>query len=291
MSKAIQPEKTNGSIDTDGSHVVPEAAVFEELSDYTKTFLEAVAREAGVDDYQTKPAIVDAVAAGSGVQLLVAFPEGECIFIGRDETSKDSGLFGIIIGEGGQSVRTVEEALALLKPAPVLAAEQDARKEVLRQGEWWFVETDNAPEYIVSGELDSKPYGPSPLENHVAREYGFGLTQDRLLEELSLYASDGECDQVFDRAPRCFDSIRNQDLVWGRRWSGRFQDFEWDRIWDVCNGIYVRGTVRHRDREHYMLSLGESWHAAYTHDVTVYQPMPTTYGSGGILISNSTYVD
>lgn len=41
-----------------------------------------------------------------------------------------------------------------------------------------------------------------------------------------------------------------------------------------------------------MLNLGESWFRACTHDVAVYQPLPTTYGEH-ILVSStaSTVVD
>lgn len=259
------------------------------ISDYAETFLEAVASEADpaaeIDDYR----YVDVVESDQGLQFLVGYPDGTQILVGRDETSKDSGLFSIVL-EDDPAVKTVADALETLKPEPVKAAERAEDVRVRRQGEWWFVESDEDPAFSVSGELGMKPYGYSPMDTHVAREYGFGLEHDELLRELSLYVSDGECDQVFDSVPRCFDSIRNRDIVWEGEWGGRFPEFDWDRIVSICEGIYARGTVRHRDREHYMLSLGDNWHQAFTHDTTVHQPLPTTYGRS-ILISQGSYVD
>lgn len=290
MSQMTRSVNSITNAQPDEQHGVPTLKAFERMSDYTDTFLEAVADEAGVDSNDAEP--IDATKNDTGLQFLVGYSDGTRILIGRDETSTASGLFAVIIDSSeNERIRTVDQGIDSLRPEPVRVAERSDGVQVQRQGEWWFVETNEGPEFDVSGELGSKPYGPSPLENHVVTGYGFGLEREQVLRELSLYASDGECDQVFDRIPQCFDSIRNQTLVWGRTWSGRFREFDWHRISDVCNGVFVRGTVRHRDREHYMLSLGERWHTAYTHNKTVYQPLPTTYGNGSILISNASYVD
>lgn len=261
----------------------------ERISDYAETFLEAVAKEADPDAEIKEYRYIDVVECNHGLQFLAGYPDGTQILVARDETSKNSGFFSIVLEENS-GVKTVADALETLKPDSVKVAERTEDIQVRRQGEWWFVEANEEPAFSVSGELGVKPFGYSPMDTHVAKEYGFGLKRDELLRELSLYISDGECKQVFDNVPRCFDSIRNRDILWEGNWSGRFPEFDWDRIESICEGIYVRGTVRHRNREHYMLDLEDNWYQAFTHDATVYQPLPSTYRNS-ILISQGSYVD
>lgn len=260
------------------------------VSDYTVTFLDAVADEIGISE--CTPRVIDVDENASGIQFLVSYPGDRRIVVGRDETSKDAGLFAFTFDAAEHpTIETVEAALELLKPTPVVRAEAVDSVSVHRQGEWWFVETNEQPSFSVRGDLGAKPYGPSPMESHVAREYGFGLPRERLLEALSYFASDGECGRVFEQLPACFESIRQQELVRGRTWSGRFTDFQWEHIPEVCNGLFVRGSVRHRGCEHDMLSLGDTWHRVYTHDVTVYQPIPTTYSNSEMLVSRGKDAD
>ena len=263
----------------------------EEICDYTWTFLERVAVEAGFRDRVDDFHIVDFDPNEKGPQFVAVCPDESSIVVGRDETSTDSGLFAFLVDADEPPVRTVQESLELLRPPSVSAARADPDRRVHRQGEWWFLETESEPVHTVSGQLGAKPYGPSPMENHVARQYGFGLPEPELLEALSRVASDGRCGAVFDDVPGCFEAIREGELVRGRNWSGRFRNFEWTAVPDASEGLFVRGSVRHRRNEHSMLSLGDAWHRAVCHDRTVYQPLPTTYGSGSIMISDAQYTD
>jgi len=34
--------------------------------------------------------------------------------------------------------------------------------------------------------------------------------------------------------------------------------------------VLIRGTLRHRDDDHYVENVGEDWHRALTHDMDVY---------------------
>lgn len=285
MSKAHQP--ASSSIEFEATNEV--AGAFSGVSsDYTQTFLNAVAAELGIDKSEREPEFVDLKESEAGKQFLLEFQKGIQVAIGRDATSKDSGLFAFVVDSDASPVTTVTAALNTLKPDPVQAAEASKGITVYRQGEWWFVETDEEPAFSVSGELGQKPYGPSPMENHVAREYGFGLPRTKLLQKLSLHATDGRSKNKLNRVPRCFRDLQRQH---DRQWSSKLSGFAWEEVPDVCGGLYVRGSVRHRDTEHYMVSLGESWHRAYTHDTTVYQPVPTTYGSGSILLADGTSID
>lgn len=45
---------------------------------------------------------------------------------------------------------------------------------------------------------------------------------------------------------------------------------EWDAIREIADEIFVRGTLRHRDRDHYVEHLEDQWHEAQTHDVDVF---------------------
>ena len=45
---------------------------------------------------------------------------------------------------------------------------------------------------------------------------------------------------------------------------------EWDELQDLAGEILVRGTLRHRENDHFVERLGETWHVAETHDMDVY---------------------
>lgn len=303
MSKPLNPTSETHPRSTDETHRQrdtvadstdrrpPAEDPLDQICDYTWTFLERVAVEVGFRDRIDEFHIADFDPNEKGPQFIAVCPDESSIVVGRDETSTDSGLFAFLVDADDPPVRTVEEGLELLRPASVSAARADPDRRVHRQGEWWFLETDREPVYTVSGQLDAKPYGPSPMENHVAREYGFGLPEPDLLRALSRVASDSRCKAVFDDIPGCFEAIRDGELVRGRNWSGRFRNFEWAEVPEACKGLFVRGSVRHRRNEHSMLSLGDSWHRTVCHNRTVYQPLPTTYGSGSIMITGATSVD
>lgn len=73
-------------------------------------------------------------------------------------------------------------ALELLRPGDVrLAFEDDDPPQ--RKGEWWLLPTRKVPVGSTwKPGLQSRPFGPSPLGNHVPTEYGFGVTDDVFME-------------------------------------------------------------------------------------------------------------
>lgn len=200
----MQPNGLPGASGCIESYKNATTTPFEQVCDYTETFLQAVARESPAEESAT-PRIVDFERNSSGPQFVAIYPDQTRIFVGRDETSTDSGLFAVILED--RDVWTVTGALDVLKPPLITQAERSTGTRVQRQGEWWFVEAEREPAFVVSGDLGAKPYGPSPMANHVAREYGFGLPETELLSALSLAVSDGRCSRVFEAVPACFDAI------------------------------------------------------------------------------------
>jgi hypothetical protein len=207
-----------------------------------------------------------------GLEILLVAEDATRLFIGEDPTARDSnGLFGYIISPDDRLplVRTTQEALDLLKPAQAAAAEMD-NATPLRQGEWFLVPTDAEPvSRVISGEVASRPFGGSPLENHVPTEYGLGVTEAEFLEGF-----DAICPDVAPHAETAGDAFRI--VAKGHR-IAELEDVEletdlptFEDLRQLAEPIYVRGTLRHRDNDHYMERLGDGWHLAVTHDVDVF---------------------
>jgi len=45
---------------------------------------------------------------------------------------------------------------------------------------------------------------------------------------------------------------------------------DWAAIRDWAGDILVRGSIRHRDDDHYVEQCGDDWHVAVTHEMRVY---------------------
>lgn len=227
--------------------------------------------------------------------VLLTHDSGTQVYVGWDSTSHTTGqndLFGFVPfdGETGVRVPSATDALDLLKPHDAVA-----RESVTRQGEWFAVDVDEEPVGSVQkpgvSEKDwrySSPFtetdfdtrheavgavtlefdagaissvdaertytGGSPLESHVPRDYALGTDAETFLErvheELDDLPSDaGSVQEVFDwlyetdAEPRVYERAR-----------------------ELADGVYVRGTLRHRDNEHYVENAGEDWRRAVTHD-------------------------
>lgn len=243
-----------------------------ELSQYAEVFLEALEDEAEVLTPESK-AVLDSEVNEKGDQFLLKYSCGSKIFMGRDETAKRSGLFAVIFSDewydpvGTESVGNV---LRMLKPVSVRIAESDGL-DVRRQGEWWFVESqDCSPVFTLSGGLGSKPYNGSPMGSHVAREYGFGVEKEVIRENL--------VDKVDDGARLSVGGLLDEfSHVW----------YDSDRLMEMFEPFFVRGTVRHRRNEHSMLSLGDGWYRALTHSVDVVQPRGNTFDGKSVRLDTT----
>lgn len=205
-----------------------------------------------------------------GMEILLVAPDGTRLFVGEDETARDSnGLFGYIIEPDGRLplVRTTQEALDLLKPAKAATAEMEDATP-LRQGEWFLVPTDDEPESrVFSGGVSERPFGGSPLENHVPTEFGLGVTEEEFAEEFSELCPElewGDAGDIFDRLAKAFRIAQVEDV----ELETDVPDFE--EVRKLAEPIYVRGTFRHRENDHYMERVGDQWHIAVTHDVDVF---------------------
>lgn len=204
---------------------------------------------------------------------LLVFPSHSRMFIGTDPTATDSGLFGFVIGPNDPIAApdTCEQALDLLKPSGVAQA-SDAGNSPVRQGEWWLLPTEGAPESpVYKPGVASRPYGPSPLDNHVPREYGFGVSASEFMA--TFHSEVPERAEHFESPPEVLDWVAKQ------RAFDDVEDIEipehvpvptWDEIREWAGEVYVRGTLRHRENDHYLENVGDEWHIARTHSIEVH---------------------
>lgn len=209
---------------------------------------------------------------------LVTLADGTRVFYGTDETAKRSSrLFGYVL-EPNDPVplpETAREGLDLLKPAPVVKALDDpavAGEQVSRQGDIWLVNVDFVPREPEGSwnkpGVGSRPFGASPLGNHVPREYAFMVSDDEFVSRAR---------DTFDFpqgiAPETPKDV--VDVVWKHQRLTDHGDIdsEWtpdmDDLLEIGNGLAVRGTLRHRNNDHFMETIGDGdtvWRA-YTQGV------------------------
>jgi hypothetical protein len=202
--------------------------------------------------------------------LLVAYPDESLMFIGKDPTAKDAMpwyAFTVEPMEPTPAPQTASEALDLLKPPTVQDVVEEGGWIPDRHGEWRLLPTTKVPlSTTFQPGVKAKPYGPSPLGNHVPREYAFTEPADRLM------------DRFREKVGSAPSSIQTPPEV--IKWSWRQQNKEpsvrpddapeWADIRAWAGDVLVRGTIRHRDDDHFVEDVGEQWHIAVTHRVEVY---------------------
>lgn len=211
-------------------------------------------------------------ASDDPLQLLLVYEDETRQYVGEDETSKaGSELFTFYVYPNDEypMVRTVDEALSLLKTPGVDQALIDGVGPK-RQGEWWLLEDQGEPAgSVFRPGVGERPFGESPLGNHVPREYGFGVPDDVFVERFVEHTPElaGWIDTV-------------DDAVWHVMKAGELEALDGfelltdvpspSEIREMAEGIYVRGTLRHRESEHYLETIGDEWHRAETHDMDVW---------------------
>jgi hypothetical protein len=196
------------------------------------------------------------------------------VYIGWDSTAyPNNDLFGFVPfdGENGTPVPSAEDALDLLKPYEAAAREDH---DVKRQGEWFLVRTGEEPEGTIQKPgVSSRPYGGSPMESHVPRDWATGVPDDVFLERVE---SHDEVDREFDSPQDVFNWVEEHRIPdtteeWipadEAPWNDEIGDLThlFEELRELADGIFVRGSFRHRDNEHYMEKV-EDWHRAETHE-------------------------
>lgn len=193
--------------------------------------------------------------------VLLALPDETLLFVGADPTStaRTFPLFAFTVERTAPvpTPTTAEEALDLLKPGAVREALDD-REVVSRQGEWFLVATDRVP---VGGTWSPGREGASPLGNHVPTEYGFAVDESLFVERFH---------EAVPSAPSSLKSVP-EILETVRKWDNSTLDRPgYELVQEIGDTVFVRGSVRHRHRDHGNLDAGGRWREAHTHDVDVY---------------------
>lgn len=200
---------------------------------------------------------------------LLVFPDESILFLGSDPTARDSvPLFAFIV-ERHQPIptpTTSQEALDLLRPAKIRDAFESDGPEPARQGEWWLLPSNKVPVGTAFRPgVDSRPYGPSPLGNHVPTKWGMTVTDSAFM------------DGIREAVPALPESVSTPPEVieWVNRQHEKRPTPEYAPDWEVvretAGEILVKGTLRHRENDHFVESIGDDqWHSAQTHDMDVY---------------------
>lgn len=192
---------------------------------------------------------------------LLVLPDEALLFVGADPTStaRTFPLFAFTVERTAPvpTPTTAEEALDLLKPGVVREA-IDEREVVSRQGEWFLVSTDRVP---IGRTWSPGREGASPLGNHVPTEYGFAVDEALFVERFH---------EAVPSAPSSLRSVP-EILEAVRGWNDSTLDRpSYDLVQEIGETVFVRGSVRHRHRDHGNLDAGGRWREAHTHDVDVY---------------------
>ena len=191
--------------------------------------------------------------------VLLTHESGVQLYVGWDSTAADTdGVFGFVPFDGaaGTRVPSARDALDLLKPQDVLTRGED----VPRQGEWFLIPSDtgNGPSGTVQKPgVGARPYGASPLENHVPRDWATAVEDRVFLERVS---------ERFDELP---ESVETPQDVFEWLANEGAESNLYAAARELAEGIYVRGTLRHRDHDHRVENVGDEWHRAETHEFDV----------------------
>lgn len=186
------------------------------------------------------------------------------VVVGRDLSAHfGNRLFGFVVDGNVEDVQDASDAIDLLKP-DIVDEHTTRTKKPARQGEWWFLLTGEEPQgSIQKPGVRQRPFGGSPLENHVPTEWVTnvpdGIFMDRVQDAIERHGIDYDPETPQEAV----------ELVSFLEWCVN-PPITMHDIRTMAEGIHVRGTVRHRNGEHSMLRDIEGWHRAVTHDQMVY---------------------
>lgn len=227
---------------------------------------DAIGKDYGQDDARVLDAMPETTDINFGI--LLVFPDEMLLFVGSDPTANDAipwYAFAIEPMEPVPTPTTAQDALDLLKPPAVRDHIADDGWIPDRHGEWWLLPTTLVPAgSVYQPGVSSRPFGASPLGNHVPREYAFTVQDDEFMERFEAVCPD---------APTSIKTP-TEVIQWTRRQLRKATTPEyapsWADIRHCADEVLVRGTVRHRDNDHFVEKLGDQWHRALTHDFEVY---------------------
>jgi hypothetical protein len=211
---------------------------------------------------------LDADATGDvDLAVLFALPDESLLFVGSDPTAKDTApLFGFLVEPFAPvpAPTSAQEALDLLRPGAVRDA-FDQGTEPDRQGEWWLLPTQQVPVgTIFQPGVNERPYGPSPLGNHVPREWGMTVPDDEFMSGVRERVA--QLPASIETPPEVIDWVHRQH----KKVPTPEHAPDWEDIQALAGDILVRGTLRHRENDHFIENLHETWHTAETHNMDVY---------------------
>lgn len=198
---------------------------------------------------------------------------GWTIVVGRDPSAHfQFQTFGFVCTPE-TNVETPHDALAVIRPEEAQQAINDGRR-VKRHGEWFLIPGDPSDPYDPAGSeqktgVSARPFGGSPLDNHIPREWATGV-EDHVFVKRFLERADLREGVTVPQTPQ-----EVADLVY-QHTSGQQDVFEhhveltYPDLWAMAETIYVKGTIRHRETEHSLLGIQGGWHKAITHDHQVY---------------------
>lgn len=209
--------------------------------------------------------------------VLLDHTSGVQVYVGWDSTAhRGEEMFGFVPydGEDGIPAPSAEDALSLLRPNRAAAA--DERSDVVRQGEWFLVPTRNDADGTVQKPgVSSRPYGGSPLDSHVPRDWRTVVADETFVSKFDGYAR-YEAPVTTDWTPQDVLDYVHENLPEDAE--AREQVFE--DLREMAGGVQVRGTVRHRDNDHEIVQT-DDWCEATTHDwdVMTVEDSSTTWGA------------
>lgn len=170
-----------------------------------------------------------------------------------------------------------------------IATEQPADRETVQPASLY--ETAEAIDGPLDLELDRRParfvrgvlrelgndFGDHPSPEEAARLVEpESLRGDDDADDAALLAFPDESLVFVGRDPTAPESIveppEANDWLYRRRFNEDAVELpdgvpEWADFQAIAGDVLVRGTLRHRENDHYVENVGEQWHEAITHDV------------------------
>lgn len=233
-------------------------------------FVNALLDKLGKDVQVEDAGLIDHIEPSGDIDDggLFVFPDESLLFLGSDPTAKDAipwFAFTIEPSEPVPAPATAQDALDLLKPPEVRDVLAEDGWLPNRHGEWWLLPSKQVPGGAVyKPGVGSRPYGPSPLGNHVPREYAFTAPDAEFLAAFREHVTS---------APASIESVP-EAIEWSWRQVQKSDPPDdapnWADIRAWAGDVLVRKTIRHRDDDHYVENVGDRWHEAATHGIEVY---------------------